>query len=85
VEDITNGVLFLASDLSRSVTGVILHIDGGAIAALGFLDWPDDSFMPAPLGATPGRLAEGVFSPPKYLKIADLSRVEIFPASDCKT
>jgi hypothetical protein len=54
---------------------------GVAIAA-----WDnDDSFMPAPLGATPGRLAEGVFSPPKYLKIADLSRVEIFPASDCKT
>jgi NAD(P)-dependent dehydrogenase (short-subunit alcohol dehydrogenase family) len=56
VEDITNGVLFLASDLSRSVSGTTLHIDGGTIAALGFLDWPGDSFMPAPLGATLARL-----------------------------
>ena len=51
VEDVTNGVLFLASDLSRSITGTTLHIDGGTIASLGFLDWPHgDSFMPAPLG-----------------------------------
>ncbi len=51
VEDVTNGVLFLASDLSRSITGTTLHIDGGTSAALGFLDWPHgDSFMPAPLG-----------------------------------
>ena len=53
VEDIVNGVLFLASDLSRSITGTTLHIDGGTIAALGFIDWPfGDSFMPAPLGGT---------------------------------
>jgi NAD(P)-dependent dehydrogenase (short-subunit alcohol dehydrogenase family) len=57
VDDIVNGVLFLASDLSRSITGTTLHIDGGTIAALGFLDWPfGDSFMPAPLGGTLGRL-----------------------------
>lgn len=57
VEDVVNGVLFLASDLSRSITGTTLHIDGGTIAALGFLDWPyGDSFMPAPLGGTLGRL-----------------------------
>jgi len=57
VEDITNGVLFLASDLSRAITGTTLHIDGGTIAALGFLDWPfGDSFMPAPLGGTLTRL-----------------------------
>jgi len=57
VEDVCNGVLFLASDLSRSITGTTLHIDGGTIAALGFLDWPyGDSFMPAPLGGTLGRL-----------------------------
>lgn len=57
VEDITNGVLFLASDLSRAITGTTLHVDGGTSAALGFLDWPyGDSFMPAPLGGTLTRL-----------------------------
>jgi NAD(P)-dependent dehydrogenase (short-subunit alcohol dehydrogenase family) len=57
VDDVVNGVLFLASDLSRSITGTTLHIDGGTIAALGFLDWPcGDGFMPAPLGGTLGRL-----------------------------
>jgi NAD(P)-dependent dehydrogenase (short-subunit alcohol dehydrogenase family) len=53
VEDLVNGVLFLASDLSRAITGTTLHIDGGTIASLGFIDWPfGDSFMPAPLGGT---------------------------------
>jgi NAD(P)-dependent dehydrogenase (short-subunit alcohol dehydrogenase family) len=53
VEDLVNGVLFLASDLSRATTGTTLHIDGGTIAALGFMDWPfGDGFMPAPLGGT---------------------------------
>lgn len=57
VDDVVNGVLFFASDLSRSITGTTLHIDGGTIAALGFLDWPyGDSFMPAPLGGTLSRL-----------------------------
>lgn len=53
VEDVVNGVLFLASDLSRTVTGTTLHVDGGTYAAFGFLDWPEgDSFMPAPLGGS---------------------------------
>jgi NAD(P)-dependent dehydrogenase (short-subunit alcohol dehydrogenase family) len=57
VDDIVNGVLFLASDLSRSVTGTTLHVDGGTSAALGFIDWPyGDGFMPAPLGGTLKRL-----------------------------
>jgi 3-oxoacyl-[acyl-carrier protein] reductase len=57
VDDIVNAVLFLASDLSRSITGTTLHVDGGTSAALGFLDWPyGDSFMPAPLGGTLRRL-----------------------------
>jgi NAD(P)-dependent dehydrogenase (short-subunit alcohol dehydrogenase family) len=57
VEDVLDGVLFLASDLSRSITGTTLHIDGGTSAALGFMDWPyGDSFMPAPLGGTLRRL-----------------------------
>jgi NAD(P)-dependent dehydrogenase (short-subunit alcohol dehydrogenase family) len=57
VDDVVNGVLFLASDLSRSITGTTLHIDGGTSAALGFMEWPyGDSFMPAPLGGTLSRL-----------------------------
>ena len=53
VDDIVNGVLFLASDLSRSITGTTLHIDAGTSASLGFLDWPyDDGPMPAPLGGS---------------------------------
>lgn len=57
VDDIVNGVLFLASDLSKGISGTTLHIDGGTIAAMGFLDWPyGDSFMPAPLGGTLARL-----------------------------
>jgi NAD(P)-dependent dehydrogenase (short-subunit alcohol dehydrogenase family) len=56
VDDLVNGVLFLASDLSKSITGQTLHIDGGTSAAMGFLDWPVDSFMPAPLGGALARL-----------------------------
>ena len=53
VEDVVNGVLFLVSDLSRSLTGQTLHVDGGTSASWGFLDWPNgDSFMPAPLGGS---------------------------------
>jgi NAD(P)-dependent dehydrogenase (short-subunit alcohol dehydrogenase family) len=59
VEDVVNGVLFLASDLSRSLTGQTLHVDGGTSASWGFLDWPfGDSFMPAPLGGTLKKLSE---------------------------
>jgi len=53
VEEVVDGVLFLVSDLSRTVTGTTLHVDGGTYAAFGFLDWPEgDSFMPAPLGGS---------------------------------
>lgn len=53
VEDVANGVLFLASDLSRSITGTTLHVDGGTWAAGGFMDWPfDDGPSPAPLAGT---------------------------------
>jgi NAD(P)-dependent dehydrogenase (short-subunit alcohol dehydrogenase family) len=57
VDEVVDGALFLVSDLSRTVTGQTLHVDGGTSAALGFLDWPDgDGFMPAPLGGTLKRL-----------------------------
>jgi NAD(P)-dependent dehydrogenase (short-subunit alcohol dehydrogenase family) len=53
VEEVVDGLIFLVSDLSRTVTGTTLHVDGGTWAAFGFLDWPEgDSFMPAPLGGT---------------------------------
>lgn len=53
VEDVANGVLFLASDLSKSVTGTTLHVDGGTWAAGGFVDWPfGDGQSPAPLAGT---------------------------------
>jgi NAD(P)-dependent dehydrogenase (short-subunit alcohol dehydrogenase family) len=52
VEEVVDGVIFLASDLSRTITGTTLHVDGGTYAAFGFVDWPVDSFMPAPLGGS---------------------------------
>ena len=52
-EDLANGVLFLVSDLSRAITGIVLHIDGGTNASMGFIDWPyGDGFMPCPMGGT---------------------------------
>ena len=48
-EDLGDGVLFLASDLSASVTGTTLHVDGGTFASSGFLHWPGPSgWGPAP-------------------------------------
>ena len=56
-EDLANAVLFLASDLSRSITGTTLHVDGGTMAASGFIDWPfGDGYGPAPLPETVSRL-----------------------------
>jgi NAD(P)-dependent dehydrogenase (short-subunit alcohol dehydrogenase family) len=58
-EDLANAVLILVSDLSRSITGITLHVDGGTSASLGFLDWPyGDGLGPAPMTGTLGRLAE---------------------------
>jgi hypothetical protein len=60
VGDVINGVLFLTSELSRSISGATLHIDGGTIGALGWLNRPyGDGFMPAPLGGTLERLFRG--------------------------
>jgi NAD(P)-dependent dehydrogenase (short-subunit alcohol dehydrogenase family) len=58
-EDLANAVLILVSDLSRAITGITLHVDGGTSASLGFIDWPfGDGFGPAPMMGTLGRLAK---------------------------
>jgi NAD(P)-dependent dehydrogenase (short-subunit alcohol dehydrogenase family) len=49
VDDLADAVLFLASDLSRSITGTPLHADGGTWASSGFLRWPGGrGWGPAP-------------------------------------
>ena len=51
VDDLADVVLFLASDLSRSVTGTTLHADGGTWASSGFLRWPGaHGWAPSPPG-----------------------------------
>jgi NAD(P)-dependent dehydrogenase (short-subunit alcohol dehydrogenase family) len=50
--DIGGCALFLASDLSRYVTGTTLHPDGGTYASSGWFNWPDEGFanyLPAPV------------------------------------
>ncbi len=60
-EDLANAVLFLASDLSRAITGTTLHVDGGTMAASGFIDWPfGDGYMPAPMAETLRRLFRNI-------------------------
>ena len=53
-DDLANAVLFLASDLAKSITGQVVHVDGGAAAALGMLRWPydDGATLPIPMGGT---------------------------------
>jgi NAD(P)-dependent dehydrogenase (short-subunit alcohol dehydrogenase family) len=56
-DDLANAVLFLASDLSKSITGSTIHVDGGTSASFGFVDWPfGDGWLPAPLAGTLSRL-----------------------------
>ena len=53
VDDLANGVLFLTSDLSAFVSGMTLHVDGGTMAAAGFLNWPyGDGWLPTPSAGT---------------------------------
>jgi 3-oxoacyl-[acyl-carrier protein] reductase len=47
VDDIAAAVVYLASDLSRFVTGTTLHVDGGNKAAGGWGRAPDGSWMTA--------------------------------------
>lgn len=49
-DDLANAVLFLASDLSKCITGTTLHVDGGTWAASGFINWPQgEGYLPVPL------------------------------------
>ena len=49
VDDIGDAVLILASDLSSTITGTTLHVDGGTWASSGFLHWPGSiEWSPAP-------------------------------------
>jgi NAD(P)-dependent dehydrogenase (short-subunit alcohol dehydrogenase family) len=47
-EDVGDAVLFLASDLSSSITGTTLHVDGGTWAASGFVRWSESGWSPLP-------------------------------------
>ncbi|MDQ1373499.1 MAG: 3-oxoacyl-[acyl-carrier protein] reductase [Actinomycetota bacterium] len=46
VDDVAGAAVFLASDLSRFVTGTTIHVDGGNWAAAGWRRLPDGTFTP---------------------------------------
>ena len=55
--DLADAVLFLASDLSRMITGTSLHVDGGTWAASGFINWPfGGGYLPVPPPVTLERM-----------------------------
>lgn len=45
VSDVSNCVVFLASDLSSYLTGQTLHPDGGTHASAGWFNWPDEGWL----------------------------------------
>jgi NAD(P)-dependent dehydrogenase (short-subunit alcohol dehydrogenase family) len=47
-EDLSGCLLFLASELSRYVTGTTIHVDGGTLASSGWFKWPEDGYMNTP-------------------------------------
>lgn len=46
VDDCAGPIVFLASDLSRFVTGTVLHVDGGSMAASGWTRQDDGTYTP---------------------------------------
>ena len=63
-QDVGGCALFLASDLSRFVTGMSLHPDGGALASSGWFNWPDAGYANfPPAGALRGYLGEEATAP----------------------
>jgi NAD(P)-dependent dehydrogenase (short-subunit alcohol dehydrogenase family) len=45
VDDVAACAVFLASDLSRFVTGTTIHVDGGNLAAGGWYRRPDGQYV----------------------------------------
>jgi NAD(P)-dependent dehydrogenase (short-subunit alcohol dehydrogenase family) len=48
-DDLAGAALFLASDLSAWVTGTTLHVNGGALAAAGWLRTPSGGWTNTPI------------------------------------
>jgi len=44
VNDVSNCVVFLASELSSYVTGTTIHPDGGTLASSGWFNWPGGGY-----------------------------------------
>lgn len=56
VRDMSNAVLFLASDMAGWITGTTLHVDGGALAAGGWYRTPQGGWTLAPVIESSGFL-----------------------------
>ncbi len=44
-EDLSGGVLFLASGLASYVTGTTVHVDGGTFGSSGWFNWPEEGYV----------------------------------------
>lgn len=54
VGDVAGAVVYLASDWARFVSGSTMHVDGGNLAAAGWIRQPDGSFGTGGLATAPG-------------------------------